>query len=132
MTSVDKGTSKWIAPDRSILHHLPLLTLMHDLPCPIAAKAACTKSLLRRIIAAEQAENFNIGSHDMATVYMSPDPYHEAFEQILDLCKFNFSHHPIAGLSLFEQDGRVHLGTISLSNPTAKLYEWVLGEMQTL
>jgi hypothetical protein len=59
----------------------------------------------------------------MAVVYM-PDPYHEAFEQTLDLRKFNFSHHPTAGLSLFERNGRVHLSTISLSTPTAKLHEW--------
>jgi hypothetical protein len=60
----------------------------------------------------------------MAMVYMSPDLYHEAFEQTLDLRKFNFYHHPTAGLGLFERDGRVHLGTISLSTPTAKLHEW--------
>jgi hypothetical protein len=105
MTSVDEGTSKWIAPDWSIFHRLPLRTLMHNLPCPITAKAACTKSLSRHNIAAELVENFNIGTHDMAMVCISPDPYHEVFEQTLDLRKFNFSHHPTAGLSLFEQDG---------------------------
>jgi hypothetical protein len=123
-TTVDKGDSKWIAPDWSILQHLPLCTLTHDLPRPITAKAAHTKPLSRRNIAAELVKKFNIGSHDMAMVYMSPDPYHEAFEQTLDLRKFNFSHHPTAGLSLFEQNGRVHLGTISLSTPAAKLHEW--------
>ncbi len=75
-------------------------------------------------IAAELVKDFKIGTHDMAMVYMSPDPYHEAFKQTLDLCKFNFSHHPTAGLSLFEQDGQVHLGTISLSTPAAKLHTW--------
>ncbi len=60
----------------------------------------------------------------MAMVYMSPDPYHEAFEQTLDLQKFNISHYPTAGLSLFESDGWVHQGTISLSTPAAKLHEW--------
>jgi hypothetical protein len=124
ITSVDKGDSKWIAPDWSTLHHLPLRTLTHDLNRPITAKAARTKPLSRRNIAAELGENFNIGTHDMAMVYMSPDPYHEAFEQTFDLRKFNFSHHPTAGLSLFERDGWVHLGTISLSTPAAKLHEW--------
>jgi hypothetical protein len=79
---------------------------------------------LRRRITAELIKDFKIGNHDMAMVYMSPDPYHEVFEQTLDLHKFNFSHHPTAGLSLFERDGWVHLGTISLSTPTAKLHEW--------
>jgi hypothetical protein len=124
ITSVDKVNSKWIAPDQSNLLHLLLRTLTHDLPCPIMAKAACTKPLSRRNIAAELVKNFNIGAHDMAMVYLSPDPYHEVFKQTLDLCKFDFSHHPTAGLSLFEQDGQVHLGTISLSTLTAKLHEW--------
>jgi hypothetical protein len=81
MTSVDKGASKWIAPDWSILHHLPLRTLAYDLPCSIMAKEACIEPLLRPNIAAELVENFNIGTHDMAMVYMYPDPYHEVFEQ---------------------------------------------------
>ncbi len=124
ITSVDKEDSKWIAPDWSILLHLPLRTLTPDLPCPITAKAAHTKPLLRHNIAAELVKNFNIGTHDMAMLYMTPDPYHEVFEQTLDLVNFNFSHHPTAGLSLFEQDGWVHLGTISPSTPAAKLHEW--------
>jgi hypothetical protein len=124
MKSVDKGTDKWVATDQSILLHLPLRTLMHELPRPITAKAACTKPLLRCNITAELVKDFKIGKHDMAMVYMSPNPYHEAFEQTLDLSKFNFSHHPTAGLSLFERVGWVHLGTISLSTPSAKLHEW--------
>ncbi len=121
---MDKDNSKWIASDWSILQHLPLHTLTHDLPCPITAKAAHTKPLSRCNIAAELVENFNIGTHDMAMVYMSPDPYYEALEQMLDLHKFSFSHHPTAGLSLFECNGQVHLGTILLSTPAAKLHEW--------
>jgi hypothetical protein len=124
MTSVDKGTSKWIAPDWSILLHLPLRTLTHKLPCPIMAKAVCTKLFLKCNITAELVGDFKIGTHDMPMVYMSPDRYHEAFEQTLDLHKFNISHNLTAGLSLFEQDGWVHLGTISLSTPAAKLHEW--------
>jgi hypothetical protein len=121
---VNEGDSKWIAPDWSILQHLSLRTLTHDLPHPIMAKAACTKPLLRCNIAAELVKKFNIGTHDMAMVYISPDPHHEAFEQTLDLHKFNFSHHPTAGLSLFERTGWVHLGMISLSTLAAKLHEW--------
>jgi hypothetical protein len=81
MTSVDKGANKWIAPDQSILLHLPLCTLTHKLPCPITAKAAWTKPLSRCNIALELVEDFKIGNHDMAIVYMSPDSYHEAFKQ---------------------------------------------------
>ena len=60
----------------------------------------------------------------MAMVYMSLDPHHEAFEQTLDLRKFNFSNHPTAGLSLYERDGCVHQATISQSTPGSHLHEW--------
>jgi hypothetical protein len=55
---------------------------------------------------------------------MSHDPYHEAFKQTLDLCKFYFSNHSTAGLSPYKRDGSVHLATISPSTPAAQLHEW--------
>jgi hypothetical protein len=88
------------------------------------AKVACTKTLSRCIIAAELVTYFRIGKHDMAMVYMSLDPYYEVFEQTLNLQKFTSSHHPTAGLSLYERDGRVHLGTISPSTPAVQLHKW--------
>jgi len=74
--------------------------------------------------AAELVSNFKIGKQDMALVYMSPDPYHDAFEQTIDIRKFDWSQHPMAGLELYEKDGRVHLAKISPSSPVAKIHEW--------
>ena len=34
---------------------------------------------------------YNIEHNDMALVYMSPDPYHKAFEEVLDLQRFDFN-----------------------------------------
>jgi hypothetical protein len=58
------------------------------LPQPSTARAACTKLLSCRNVAAKLVEEFKIGVQDMVMVYMSPDPYHESFEQTVDLRKF--------------------------------------------
>jgi hypothetical protein len=55
---------------------------------------------------------------------MSPDPYHEAFGQTVDLQKFNMSKHSTGGLSLYERDGPVHLASISPSTLTARRHDW--------
>jgi hypothetical protein len=36
----------------------------------------------------------------MATVYMSPDPYFEAFEEVIDLRKFDLHTHCTAAYAL--------------------------------
>ena len=51
-------------------------------------------------MAAKLVEEFKIGVQDMVMVYMSPDPYHELFEQTVDLRKFDLSKHPTGGLRL--------------------------------
>jgi hypothetical protein len=122
--SMTVGNKIWVAPDRSILLLLPLRTLSDDLPRPITTRAACTKPILQHNIATEIVADFEISKQDLAMVYMSPDPYHEAFEQTLDLCKFDLSNHSTAGLSLHERDGCLHMATISPSTPAAKLHEW--------
>jgi hypothetical protein len=45
---------------------------------------------------------FDISRKDMAMIYLSPDPYYNAFEQPLDLHKFDIATHATAGLSLLE------------------------------
>ena len=57
-------------------------------------------------------------------IYLSPDPYYDAFEQPLDLRKFDIATHATAGLSLLESDGRLHLATMSPSTPAAKMRDW--------
>ena len=57
-------------------------------------------------------------------IYMSPDPYFDAFEQPLDLRKFDFTKHATAGLSLYESDGRIYLAAMSPGTPAAKIPDW--------
>jgi hypothetical protein len=60
----------------------------------------------------------------MALVYMSPDSYHEAFEEVLDLRRFNLTRHRTAGLCLAHVNGRLILGGIAPSTPAAKIPQW--------
>ena len=69
-------------------------------------------------------EGFKIGVSDMDMIYMSPDSYHKASEQTVDLRKFDMATHHTGGLNLFESDGRVHLASISPSTPTARIHDW--------
>ena len=62
-----------------------------------------------------------IGKHDMATVYMSPDPYFEAFEKIIDLRKFDLHHHRTAGLCLAQSNNCLFLGSMAPGTPGSKL-----------
>ena len=57
-------------------------------------------------------------------IYLSPDPYSDAFGQPLDLRKFNIATHATAGLSLLKFDGRLHLATMSPSTPAVKMKDW--------
>jgi hypothetical protein len=65
-----------------------------------------------------------ISKRDMATVHMSPDPYFEAFEERVDLRKFNLSKHCTAGLCLTQSDNRLFLGGIAPSTPAARILHW--------
>jgi hypothetical protein len=67
---------------------------------------------------------FEISKSVMAMIYMSPDPYFDAFKQPLDLHKFDVENHPTAGLSLFEHNGCIHLATMSPGTPAAKIKNW--------
>ena len=60
----------------------------------------------------------------MAMIYLSPDLYYDAFEQLLDLCKFDIATHATAGLSLLESGGHLHLATMSPSTLAAKMKDW--------
>ncbi len=36
---------------------------------------------------------YNITWNDMAMIYMSPDPYFEAFEEVIDMTHFDLNKH---------------------------------------
>jgi hypothetical protein len=96
---------KWYAPTSSRHVHLPLRTLSDASPRPTRARAARTKPTTGRNLAAELVEQFHIGVQDMMMIYMSPDAYHDAFEQTVDLRKFDLSKHATGGLTLYDRDG---------------------------
>ncbi len=122
MAPFDKGNTKWSAPPMSPHLHLPLRTLTVEAPRPTWARAAHIKNKKGRNLAAELVNDFHIGGQDMMMVYMSPDPYHDAFEQSVDLRKFDLTKHATGGLSLYERDGRVNLASIAPSTPAACIH----------
>ena len=95
-------------------------------PRPIAAAAARVWSNPESPppTASDIVSEYNIGRNDMALIYMSPDPYHEAFEEVLDLRRFDYSRHRTAGLCLAHANGRLILGGMAPSTPAAKIPRW--------
>jgi hypothetical protein len=65
-----------------------------------------------------------IGKDNMAMVYLSPSPYFDSFEEIIDIRHYNLNKHRTAGLCLTPSDGRLFLGGISPSTPAAKILHW--------
>lgn len=55
---------------------------------------------------------------------MSPDPFHDSFDELLDICRCDLDHHPTAGLSLIEQNGCVILAKMQPGTPAAKIPRW--------
>ena len=119
-------TKCWAIPDRCMMLPLPL----NNLPTPptetrqYAARAArmqmnssCKKTRGTRL-------DFNLTRNDMATFYMSPDPYFDAFAQPVDLRKVDLNKHATAGLNLYETDGRIYLASVSPGTTAAKIPDW--------
>ncbi len=112
-----------------ICRHAPLP--LHETALPrhrttAAARVSFLPTLHRtsRNLAANVVSKFLISKKDMAMIYMSPDPYHEAFEEVLDIRRFDLSKHRTAGLCLANHDGRLILGGMTPSTPGAKIPRW--------
>jgi hypothetical protein len=91
---------------------------------PITAVAARLR--VPNPIASEIATEYDITRSNLATVYMSPGPFFGAFEEDIDLRKWSYDKHCIAGLALVEHNGRVYLGSMIPSSPGAKVDKWRL------
>ncbi len=74
--------------------------------------------------ASDIVTEFLIGSHDMATIYMSPDPYGRTFEKEIDLWKWDLTKHCTAGMRFLEKGGRLVLASINASTPAARIERW--------
>jgi hypothetical protein len=87
-----KTTSKWDVPAHSRILPLPLWEMA--LPRPIIVAAAHVRVPVTPDTTI--TSKFNITKDDMATVYMSPDPFFDSFEEELDLWKWSFDKHHTA------------------------------------
>jgi hypothetical protein len=102
--------------------HLPLrVTDATTTSHPLTASAAwiSTQQILSDLVYL-----LGICLSDMATIYMSPDPYFNAFVEPINLRKVDFSHHWTADLKLFEWNGRLILGGVDLSTPALRIPRW--------
>jgi hypothetical protein len=90
---------------------------------PIAAAAARVRSTPDPPppTASNLISEYNITRLDMVPVYMSPDPYHDAFEEVLNTRRFDFARHRTAGLCLAQVNGRLIPGGMAPSTPAAQI-----------
>jgi hypothetical protein len=73
----------------------------------VGARAAQTKLTFPtkvKKIAAKIVTKFMIGSKDMEMLYIFHDPYYGAFEEELNLRKFNLATHRTAGLCFLQKN----------------------------
>ena len=75
-------------------------------------------------LASELVSEYLISHKDISPIYMSPCPYFDAFEEELDLRKFDLNKHRTAGLCLTCINGRLILGGMTPSTPAAKIARW--------
>jgi len=91
-------------PPFSILAPLPLrLTAVPNIFAAAAARVRFTPDA--RTLVSDVVTEYLIGPHDMATIYMSPDPYGQAFEQEINLRKWDLTTHRTAGMLLLKKIG---------------------------
>ncbi len=134
MLPQDNFPSKWLVPNKCTKLPLLLVTMTSSSPsCPIAATATLISAPKDSTPAPGMARHhktinimtaLEIFKTNMAMIYMSPNPYFDAFKQPLDLHQLDLCKHPTAGLSLYEHAGRLHLATMSPDSPAAKIKDW--------
>ena len=85
-----KATHWFVLPS---CRNTPLPLQETALPRPIAAAAArvWSKPDAPPLTASEIVSEYNIGTNNMALIYMSPDLYHEAFKEVLDLWRLDIA-----------------------------------------
>jgi hypothetical protein len=103
---------------------LPLPLCETELPHPLTAAAA--RVWVSNPVALEIATEYDITRGNLATVYMSPDPFFGAFEEDINLCKWSYDTHHTAGMALVEPNGRLYLGNMIPGLPGAKMDKWRL------
>ena len=74
-----------------------------------------------KITASTIANEYNISQQCMEMIYMSPDPYHESFDELIDLHHYDLSKHQTAGLSFIQKNQCLILAHMIPSTPGAEI-----------
>jgi hypothetical protein len=109
-------------PPSCLIFPLPLRETA--IPRHRTAAAARVAAIPRSTSASDIVTEFSIGHREIASIYLSPDPFYESFEEEVDLRRFDLTKHRTAGLCLAHYDGRLYLGGIAKSTPCAKIPRW--------
>jgi hypothetical protein len=80
---------------------------LHNSSSPPPPRSVVT--LTKSGSASDIVTEFMLSKKDMATSYMSPDTYFEAFNEVINLRKFDLKKHCTAGLCLAHSDQRLYL-----------------------
>jgi hypothetical protein len=115
--------SKWCVPESCCTTLLPLREMAISCPITVAAAQVWSPPDAPPTVSDIVLE-YNISCTNMVLVCMSPDPYHEAIEEVLDLRCFNFSRHWTAGLCLAQGNGWLILGGMAPITPAANIPCW--------
>ncbi len=106
------------APPSCLISPLPLQeTAVPRHRTAVAARVSLTpRNGTQLSSASDIVTEFTIGARDIATIYLSPDPYYDSIEEEIDIRQFDLTKHRTAELCLAELDGRLFLGGIAKSN----------------
>ncbi len=76
------------------------------------------------MVALEIANEFQVDCSSMDMIYMSPTPYYDTFDEVIDLQRFDLAKHSTVGLSLLEKNEQLILAHMSSGTPSAKIPRW--------
>ena len=77
-----------------------------------------------KVIVSEIANAFNVDCSCMKIIYMSPSPYYDTFDEVIDLRCVELAKHHTTGLLLLENNRQRILTHMSPGTPSAKIPCW--------
>jgi hypothetical protein len=126
----------WNVPLRSLQLPLPLQCTAQPRPWAAAAARTFMQSVdedeeslplwchQAMVIVLDIAHGYQFDRSGMEMIYMSPSPYHDAFDEVINIRRFDLAKHHTAVLSLLEKNGRLILEHMYPSTPGAKIPRW--------
>jgi hypothetical protein len=112
-------------PTKAVIYPIPL-RLSPQPSFPIyAASAAKTHVMMDDPTQGELWKIWNESKEEVfRQIYLSPTPYHDAFEEKVDIRRWLPSDNPTAGLRLVQENDRMILVSIDKSTPAARIPRW--------